>query len=188
MMQAFNSEIRTALSAALGSSLGAPFSGRSVRMPARQADASAHLPRGADAAPALCADYGSLYGAPLVRRVRLVSGWLLFDFTGAFFGALVSRVNAALPLPADDGGLHAVNRMLALARHGGEGCPDSPVLRRALLEAVCAGESPAARSRADRAAETLFHSFPPRERPSRMQECGALGGALARLLYAAARE
>lgn len=187
MTQAFDSEIKEALAGALGRSLGVPFSARSVRMPARQADASAHLPPGAGAAQALCADFGALCGAQLVARVRLVNGWLLFDFTGAFLSALVSRVNASLPLPADFGSAHEANRMLVLSRHGGEGCPDLPAFRRALLEAVCAHQSRAAYARAACAAETLFHTIPPRERPALMRRCGALGGALARLLNAAER-
>jgi hypothetical protein len=127
-------------------------------------------------------DYGSLYGAPLVSSIRLHNGWLLFSFSEELFDALVGQINASLPLPADDGGEHALNRLLALGRHDGEGCPPLPAFRRALLEAVSADQSPAAYRRAIRAAETLFHSIPPRERPALLDHCGAYARALARLL------
>jgi hypothetical protein len=72
--------------------------------------------------------------------------------------------------------------MLTLARHGGTGCPDHPAFRRALLHAIAARNGAAAYRRATQAAETLFSTIPPLARPSYMSECGALGGALARLL------
>lgn len=182
MIPSFDSEVRACLAGALGSALGADVDARRICLPARHADASVYLPRGSDPARALGADCGALWGAPLVSGVCAVNGWLLFTFSDAFFTALIERINAALPPPRHDGGSHAVNRMLVLARHGGEGCPPIPAMRRALLEGICAGRSPAAFDRAARAAETLFHSIPPRERPALLDQSGALGGALARLL------
>ena len=85
-------------------------------------------------------------------------------------------------LLTNDDGIHAVTRLLALGRHDGEGCPPLPAFRRALLEAVSVDQSPAAYRRAIRAAETLFHSIPPRERPALLNRCGAYARALARLL------
>ena len=182
MMPLFHRDIRIRLAEALGGALGAVVDERSVRLPARQADASAHLPLGCDPARALTADYGSLCGAPFVASVRLLNGWLLFSFSDELFDALVAQVNASLPLPADDGGEHAVNRLLALGHHAGEGCPPLSAFHRALLEGICAGRSPAAYQRAARAAETLFRSIPPRERPALMDCSGAYARALARLL------
>ena len=185
MAAALENEISPVLAQGLSKALRAPYSASSIRLPAKRSDASAHLPHGAAAAPALCASYGSLYGAPLVERVRLVNGWLLFDFSDEFYQALVERINAALPLPPGDGSNHAVNRMLALARHEGIGCPNGSAFRRSLLEAIVAEQSLAAYRRAVRSAETLFHEIPPRERPAVLCQSGALGGALARLLFAA---
>ena len=182
MMPLFHRDIRIRLAEALGGALGIAVDERSIRLPARQADASAHLPLGCDPAHVLIADYGSLYGAPLVASVRLLNGWLLFAFSDELFDMLVMQANASLPLPADDGGEHVVNRLLALGRHAGEGCPTPPVFHRVLLEGICVSQSPAAYQRAARAAEMLFHSIPPRERPALMDCSGAYARALARLL------
>ena len=182
MIPSFDNEVRACLAGALGSALGAEVDARRIHLPARHADVSARPPRESDPTRALGADYGALWGAPLVSGVCAANGWLLFTFSDAFFRALIERINAALPLPQHDGSSHAVNRMLALARHGGEGCPPIPAMRRVLLEGICAGQSPAAFRRAARAAEALFHSIPPRERPALLDQSGALGGALARLL------
>ena len=182
MMPLFHRDIRIRLAEVLGDAFEVAVGERSIHLPARQADASVHVPSGCDPARALSADYGSLYGAPLVSSVRLHNGWLLFAFSDAFFSSLVEQANAVLALPADDGGNHAVNRLLALGRHDGEGCPPLPAFRRALLEAASANESIAAYHRAERAVETLFHPIPPRERPALMDCCGAYARALARLL------
>lgn len=182
MIPSFDSEIRACLAEALTRALGAAVDARRIHIPARHADASVYLPRGSEPARALGADYGDLWGAPLVSGVRLEHGWLLISFSDVFFSALVERINAALPLPRQDGGSHAVNRMLVLARHGGEGCPPVPAMRRALLEALLAHKSPAACRKAARAAETLFHSIPPRERPALLEQSGGYARALARLL------
>lgn len=182
MIPSFDHDIRVRLAETLGDALGTVVDERSVRLPARQADASVHLPLNSDSARALGADYGALWGAPLVSGVRLVNGWLLYTFSEALFDALVGQINTALPLPTDDGGSHAINRMLALGLHGGAGCPQIPTFRRALLDGICAGQSPAALSRTARAAETLFHSIPPKERPAVFDRSGAYARALARLL------
>ncbi len=185
MTTSFDSEIRVRLADVLGGAFLCPIDAKKIRLPARHADASVRPPQEADPERALGADFGSLYGAPLVESVHLVNGWLLFDFSPAFFGALAERVNALFPAPSSDGGRHAVNRMLALMRHGQAGCPDHPALHRALLLAICAHESRAAYRRAEHAAQTLFHSVPPRDRCALLSGCGALGGALARLLLSA---
>lgn len=178
MAPAFDSDIRNQIAASLGATVRA----EAVRLPARQADASLHLPRELQPEAVLSVDFGSLYGTPLVAETRIVNGWLLFRFSDSFFSALVGRVNAALALPEDDGESHARNRMRALARHGGEGCPPVLSMQRALLLSVSAYRSEAALQKAEAAAESLFHSIPPRERAALLSVSGALGGALARLL------
>ena len=184
MVPPFESEIRDCLAGTLGGVFGTAVAPRRIRLSARAADASFRPPQGASPASAEAADFEPLYGARLVERIRVVNGWLLFTFSHAFFDALTARVNETLPLPAHDGGVYAVNRMLALARHTSSGCPDFPAARRALLLGVSAHESRAAYGRAVQAALTLFHAVPPRERGACLSESGALGGALARLLFA----
>ncbi len=185
MAEPFDSEIRARMAEALGSAFGMLIDARRIHLPARAADASFRPPQGASPSSVQPADIGALYGVPLVEQIRIVNGWQLFTFSGAFFDALTARVNEKLPLPAHDGGVYAVNRMLALARHGGSGCPDLPAARRALLLAVSAHESRAAYRRATQAALMLFHNVPTRERGALLSESGSLGGALARLLFAA---
>lgn len=185
MIPSFESEIRGRLAETLSDAFHLAIDAQRIHLPARQADASFRPPQGIDPAEALAAGFGSLWGAPLVEAVRIVSGWLWIDFSPAFYDALVSSANAALPLPAQDGGSHAVNRMLTLARHAGAGCPDLPAARRALLLAAAAQQSSAAYRKAALAAGTLFSSVPPRDRPALTDQSGALGGALARLLYQA---
>lgn len=153
-----------------------------LHLPARNAHASIHLLPGAEVFIPAPTDFGLLLGAPLVASVRVVNGWLLIDFTPAFFSALVEEINRTLPAPTNVLDTHAQNRMYALSRHAGEGCPDIPAFHRALIAALVAHESPASYLRAERAAEALLRSIPPRERPALLPRCGALGNALLRLL------
>ena len=181
MMPPYESEIRARITRALSAAHAGAAVSR-VHLPARDAHASVHVPAGLDASKVLSLDYGSLYGAPLVSSVRLLNGWLLFTFTPEFFSALVDEINRALPEPSPGHQTHAMNRMYALSRHAGTGCPDEVAFHRALLLALTAHESPATRKRAERAALTMFHAIPPRERPALTARCGALGSAMLRLL------
>ena len=182
MTPPFESEIRAQLIRVLSGALRQTPEPAQIRLPARDAHASFRPPQGADML-ALCGlDFGSLYGALLMESVRAVNDWLLFDFSPAFCSALVDCVNRTLPKPEPADETHAQNRMRVLARHSGEGCPDLPACKRALVLALVAGESPAAYRRAEQAALTLFHTIPPRERGALLPQCGALGGALRRLL------
>ena len=182
MIPPYESEIRAQLARVLGGALRQAPKAAQVRLPARDAHASFRPPQGADARGLAALDFGSLYGAPLARSVRAVNGWLLFDFSSEFLSALVDRIDRTLPAPQREDETHAENRMRALARHAGGGCPDLPALTRALVLALAAYESPAAYRRAERAALSLFHTIPPQERVRLLSRCGALGGALWRLL------
>lgn len=182
MTSQFESDIRARLAEALGGALGLLPETRLIHLPARASHASFRPPQGSRAESLLSLDYGSLYGAPLVEKTRVVNGWLLFDFSAAFFSALTDRILPALPAPDTAGETLAENRMNALSRHGGTGCPDIPAFHRALLLALTAHESLAAYRRAERAALSLFHTIPPRDRPAILSACGSLGGALLRLL------
>lgn len=182
MTPPFESEIRAQLIRVLGAALRQPPEPAQIHLPARDAHASFRPPQGSDAIALVTLDFGFLYGAPLLDSIRVVNGWLLFDFSPAFCSALVDCINRTLPEPTSEDETHAENRMRALARHSGEGCPDLPAFRRALVLALVAGESPAAYRRAERAALTLFHTIPARDRGALLTRCGALGGALWRLL------
>lgn len=185
MKSRFESEIRGALIGVLNSTLATALDPKRIHLPAREAHASVRPPQGTDCEALLLLDYGMLYGAPLVKSVRCVNGWLLFDFSPAFFSALVGEINATIPEPDTFGETHAENRMRVLARHDGSGCPDLPALQNALIVAITAHESPAVYRRAAANAQSLFHAIPPRDRLALVSQCGALGGALWRLLAVA---
>ena len=182
MKPLYESEIRARLAVTLGGALGETPAARSIRLPARDAHASVRPQQTAALSALVSLDYGRLYGAPLVARVREVSGWLLFDFSPSFFSALVDEINASLPEPEAANETYAENRMRVLSRHSGLGCPDLPAFHRALVLSLVAGESPAAYRKAEHAAQVLFHTIPPQERIALLPRCGALGGALWRLL------
>ncbi len=181
MKPPYESEIRTQLLRVLGGALQEP-NAQSLRLPARDAHLSFRPPHGVDSGPLAALDFGSLYGVPLVERVRVVNGWLLFDLSPAFFTALVDEINRSCPAPELAHDTLAENRMRIVSRHDGAGCPDLPPFHRALMLALAAHESVAAYARAERAALSLFHEIPPRERPALLSRCGALGGAMLRLL------
>lgn len=182
MKPPYESEIRAQLVCVLSGAFRQMPEDAQIRLPARDAHASFRPPQGADAQALAALNFGSLYGAPLLDSVRVVNGWLLFDFSPVFCSALVDHINRALPEPKSEDETHAENRMRVLARHSGEGCPDLTVFHRALVLSLIAGKSPAARRKAEFAAQALFHTIPPRERIALLPRCGALGGALWRLL------
>ena len=182
MKPPYESEIRAQLVCVLSGAFRQMPEDAQIRLPARDAHASFRPPQGVDAQALATLDFGSLYGAPLCDSVRVVNGWLLFTFSPAFCSALVQHINRSLPEPVRTDETHAENRMRVLARHEGKGCPDLPALQRALVLALVAWESPAAYRRAERAALSLFHTLPPQERLGLLPCCGALGGALWRLL------
>jgi hypothetical protein len=181
MKPPYESEIRAQLVRVLGGTLQAPDA-RSLRLPARDAHVSFRPQQGADPDPLAALDFGALYGAKLVERVRVVNGWLLFDLSPTFFSALVGEINRSCSVPELENDTHAENRMRLLSRHSGTGCPDIASFHRALMLALAAHESVAAYARAERAALSLFHEIPPRDRPALLSDCGALGGAMLRLL------
>lgn len=182
MSQPFGSEIRRSIAEAASRACGVPLPAGAVRVPARQALASLRLPEGAPAPENM---QTALYGAPLLETARFVNGWLLFDFSDEFFDALAAEAVRRLPPVPDPLASHAVNRLTTLSRHGGTGCPHIPSLQRALFLCAFSGESAAARFRAERALEGMFHAVPPSERPALLEKCGLLGEACARLLAAA---
>ena len=187
MNNAPESEIRSSLAEAVSRAAGLPFDASNVRLPARHAAASLRLPNGAAPFPPEAVS-ARLYGVEMIESCRVVNGWLLFDLRDAFYNALTEHVLAAYPPPESDLGRHAINRMLVLARHGGTGCPSIPALQRALLLCVCAGKSRSALEQAERTANAMFRSIPPKERPALLEQSGALGNACARLLFQAAKE
>lgn len=181
MKPPFESEIRAQIRRVLGGAFPGTPDAR-IHLPARNAHASVHLRTGASEQTLSSLDFGSLYGAPFVESLRVVNGWLLFEFSPAFFSAWTDEINRALPAPERADEALAENRMFVLSRHEGTGCPDHPAFHRALILAAVAHESKAAHMRAEQAALKLFHTIPPRIRPALFSRCGALGGAMLRLL------
>ena len=182
MKPPYESEIRAQLVRVLGVTLREAPDARSLRLPARDAHVSFRPPQGADPGSLTALDFGTLYGVPFVARVRVVNGWLLFDLSPAFFSALVDEINQSYPTPEFANDTHAENRMRLVSRHLGTGCHNIASFHRALMLALAAHESAAAYARAERAALSLFHEIPPRDRPALLSDCGAFGGAMLRLL------
>lgn len=193
MEMLFYAPLCGSIAAGLTRVLGEAVAPSAVHIPARDAAASSAvaISRGLDA-EALCVRLGSARGAAFppvfgvapIRAVRARNGWLLFDLTDALYTAAVRHVLSALPPAAGDCGKHTLNRMLALARRGGTSCPAIPAVQRALLLALGAPISPAARAQAERALLSMAHGLPPRERPALLARCGGVGDAAARILYA----
>ena len=193
MEDLFYAPLSRALADGVGRVLGEALPSTAIHIPARDAAASCAvaIARGLDA-DALCvrlssvraAAFPAVFGAPPVRGVRAQRGWLLFDLTDAFYSAAVRHVCAVLPPASHDCGQHAVNRLRAMARRGGTDCPPEPAVQRALLLALCATRSPAARAQAERALLSLAHGTPPRERPALLARCGGVADAAARILFA----
>lgn len=193
MELSFYAPLCGSIAAGLTYVLGEPVLPSTVHIPAREAAASSAvaISRGLDA-ETLCVRLGSaraaafdpVFGVAPVGAVRAQNGWLLFDLTDAFYTAAVRHVLSVLPPAADDCGKHALNRMLALARRGGTSCPAIPAVQRALLLALGAAGSPAARAQTERALLSMAHGLSPRERPMLLSRCGGVGDAAARILYA----
>ncbi len=187
MVNQIPAEIRQTLALTLGQS-GIPIEAAAIRLAPRHAAASVHLPPEADAGRLDPKTFPPLYGAPLASRLRRANGWLLLEWSDSFYDALVRTALERFPPATNDGGEHALHRMLLLSRHGGDGCPRVPSMQRALLLACLAGERPASYRAASRALETMFHPVPARERPALLRTCGAFGDAAARLLALARKE
>lgn len=185
MKHTLDKEIRHILADALSHEAGVEFDADSVHLPSRNSAASAHIPYRLPVREFSANIFPPAFGTPFVSSCRTVGGWLLIDFYDSFYDILVERVRAVLPAADTGTESHAVNKLNALARHGGSGCPHIFSLQRALLLALTAQKSPGAYAIAYRACETMLHSVPPRERPALLEQSGALGDALSRLLSSA---
>lgn len=185
MSHALDSEIRSAVADALSRETGVPFDTGGVHLPARDSAASVHIPYLLPARGFSAGIFPPVFGEPLVSSCRTLGGWLLIDFYDSFYDTLVDRVRAVLPAVGCETESHAINKLGSLARHGSTGCPRVPSFQRALLFALSAQNGPGAYARADRACETMLQPVPPRERPALIRQSGALGDALARLLFSA---
>ncbi len=149
-----------------------------IRIPARSSPCDCYLPH----PPALSPEtFGTLLDALLVKGIRFKNDRLLLDFTDAFYDALVNFANESLPLPDEDHGDFALNRMRLYARQGGCGCPKLLNLQRALW--LCAGANTRS-SIADQAGQAYifaFRNLQPAMRQSLLLECGPFSAACARL-------
>ncbi len=187
--------LQSALAAGLSQAIDRTVPLSDIHMPARVAAAGspAAIRHGLDAVR--LADrlsetlpFPEVFGVQPVRRVRMENRWLLFDLSDEWYAAAADALIAALPPAAADCGSHALNRMRALARRGGAGCPPYPPVQRALLLTLLLPEGgPHRRAQAERALLTMAHGLPPRERTALLNGCGAVGEAAARMLYALSR-
>ncbi len=181
-------DLPLAIKTAIAEGLGAPFSARGVRLPARDAAAAAYAPPPLDAGT-LAAEltrtnpFPRVLGAPSVSAVRARNGWLLFTLDRAFYAAAAAQILAVLPPPGSDLGSYALNRMRAYARHTGRGCPDAASVQRALLLALCLHFGSVGLRAAERAALTMFHGIPPRGRAAVIEASGAVCDAIARIFF-----
>ncbi len=185
MKHTLDREICSIIADALSRETGAEFDAGGVHLPSRNSAASVHIPYRLPMRKFSADIFPSAFGVPLVSSCRTVDSWLLIDFCDSFYDALVERVCAMLPAADADTESHVVNKLNALARHDGSGCPRVPSFQRALLLSLAAQKGLGAHALAYRACETMLHSVPPRERPALLEQSGALGDALSRLLYSA---
>lgn len=159
MTPPYESEIRTQIVSVLGGALGQTPEAARIRLPAKMAHASFRPPMGADVDALAALDFGALYGAPLVDSVRVVNGWLLFDFSPAFFSAMVDEINCSSPRRTQP---TKPTRKTACGCSRGKKervVPGHHAFHRALVLALVAHESPTAYRKAEHAAKTLFHTI-----------------------------
>ena len=189
----FSQRLQSALADGLSRAAGRVVPPSDIHMPARAAAAGspAAIRLGLDAAR--LADelsetlpFPEVFGVQPVARVRAENRWLLFDLSDAWYAAAAGALIAALPPAEDDCGSHALNRMRALARRGGAGCPACAPVQRALFLTMLLlpDGAPPRRAEAERALLSMAHGLPPRERAGLLSGCGAVGEAAARVLYA----
>lgn len=149
-----------------------------VRIPARHAAISVYAPE----APLAAAEaFPTVLGVPMVRTVGRQNGWLLFTLTDKFYDACVREICGVLPKPPDDCGSFARNRMLALARQAGEGCPHNAHIRRALWLWLGAAYGYVSKTEAERAFLRMLYPLPVRERMQARRSLGQMADACARL-------
>ncbi|MEG1525286.1 MAG: hypothetical protein RR224_07990 [Clostridia bacterium] len=151
-----------------------------IKIPAKHAAVSVYWP---------CKDvvdvaaFAPLLGVPLVAAVECKDDWLLFRLTDAFYSACVDEVLRTLPPVEEDRGEYTLNRMLCFAGKHGTGCPADAQIQRALWLTLGAQSGLGAKRSAQQALLTLAIDCLPKERMTRMDTCGALADACARLLY-----
>lgn len=188
--------LQAALAAGLSQAIDRAVPLSDIHMPARAAAAGSPtaIRFGLDAARladrlSKALPFPEVFGVQPVRRVRTKNRWLLFDLSDEWYAAAADALIAALPPAAADCGSHALNRMRALARRGGAGCPPYAPVQRALLLTLLLlpDATPRQRAQAERALLTMAHGLPPRERAALLGGCGAVGEAAARVLYALSR-
>ena len=169
------------IGAGAASAAGVSPADLTIKIPARAFDAGCYI-GSLTAVPTLEA-FPPVLGVCPVQAARIQSGWLYCALSPAFCTALVRHTLVSLPAPGSDLRCYALNRMLALSRHGGTGCPDAPPIRRALLLTLCAGDSRAALLRAENALLSMLRSVPPASRAALSDRCGEVAAACARLLF-----
>lgn len=158
-----------------------------LRIPARHAAASCPLIDAADAGIAAAClqgmNFPAVLGVPPVSAVEAKDGWLLFTLSDEFYTAALREVQRTLPRPEGDLGNHTLNRMLALARAGGDACPADAAVQRAFLLTLCCWQGEGAWQKALRALHGITWHVPPKKRAALAASLGGVADAAARILY-----
>lgn len=178
--------VRNALSRGVCAVCGAKIEPEMIHLPARSAPASAYVPERARIPSLWCnraESFGTVLGVPLLGQIAVDGSFLLFDFSEAFYDAVIACIREKLPAPESDCGQLALNRMISLSRRGGFGCPDDPQARAVLWQAVCLFERPGGRREAERALIAYPARCTPRQRQQLLAQSGAFADAAARILY-----
>lgn len=181
MNTAVSVELLEALAQGLNDALFLALDAKRIRMPSRDADASAYLPDASRALPP-CACMPDVFGTPPLAAWEKRNDRLLMTFSDALMDAIVTRVNETLPSAQNGYDDPVLSRMLLLSRHTGEGCPPDPAFRRALLYTLSACGKEGAMRHAKAALWRVFAAVPPRQRVAMLPLCGAYGDACARMI------
>lgn len=179
--------LKASLLTGVARSVNMPQDSLRLCMPARNVAASCPLIDAADAsmAAARLKDMGfpAVLGVPPVSFVEAKDGWLLFTLSGEFYTAALREVQRTLPPPEGDLGNHTLNRMLCLARAGGEDCPTDAAVQRAFWQTLCCWQGEGAWQKALRGLNSITWHVPPKKRATLAASLGGVADASARILY-----
>ncbi len=121
----------------------------------------------------------TLDGVPLLGDVTERGGWLLLDFSDAWWERLCALAKA-LPM-ADGGGGYLENRLRMLVRHGDAPCPIDATVRRVLWLAWLAHDAGGFSAETGRAVLTMTHHLTGMQRVRLEHGCGGVAAAILHL-------
>ncbi len=132
-----------------------------------------------------------VWDVPLIRDIFASGNHICFSLSDDFYSEAVRRITGDAPLPAlpeewSEAWAYALCRMRMLARKGGNACPASSAVHRALWQTFSlAGECPNRKSKRQRAARALLEmldSMGAEERINMAAQMGTVGTCAAILL------